>query len=65
MKSMLAGTQEDVVDTTKHGYWMYADGSSYWGIPLLRGHERPIKISKDRHAEQNVEKKLDPTPWLY
>ena len=35
-----------------HGYYMYADGRSAWGIGCYRGKDKPVRISKQTHETQ-------------
>ena len=43
-----------------HGYWMYSDGSSYWGISLYRrAEELPIETNKEMHSNENLAEKLE------
>ena len=32
-------------EKSKHGYWIYKDGSSYWGIGIMKGGEVPLKLN--------------------
>ena len=38
------------------GYWMYADGSSNWGIGIMHGREVPLKTTKEIHNANTEEK---------
>ena len=49
MKSMIEGTKKNDNKTDGHGYWMHKDGSSSWGIGIMKGREVPISISKEIH----------------
>ena len=43
-----------VIDNS-YGYYMYANGTSHWGIGVYKGDECPILISKELHnAPENV-----------
>ena len=37
-----------VIDNS-YGYYMYANGTSHWGIGVYKGDECPILISKELH----------------
>ena len=56
MKSTDVGKNTVVGVIAEHGYWMYADGSSYWGVSLFRGEELPVKITQKRHLLAPAEK---------
>jgi hypothetical protein len=45
------------VDKTAHGYYMYADGTSRWGIGVMRNGETPILVPIEIH-NADEEKKL-------
>ena len=45
------------VDKAAHGYYMYADGTSRWGIGVMRGNETPILVPTEIH-NADEEKKL-------
>lgn len=42
------------VEIAKSGYWMYADGSSYWGVGLYKGNETPFEITKEMHQNKKT-----------
>lgn len=46
---------------TGHGYWMYADGYSCWGIGLYRDGEVPIQIPVELHTPTKDAKGNMPT----
>ena len=59
-KSSASGNRTTIKEKAraKNGYYMYEDGYSYWGIPLLRYlKEKPVEISKEQH-NMSVEDKL-------
>ena len=59
MKSMGQGKKSNVEkNDTQHGYWQYKDGSSYWGIGIMKGHEVPVKITQEEHKETATKAKL-------
>ena len=45
--------QED----TGHGYWMYRDGYSYWGLALYRENDLPIECTKAWHDNPDTKAK--------
>ena len=61
MKSMGQGKKSNVEkNDTQHGYWQYKDGSSYWGIGIMKGHEVPVKITKEQHDKKYHPKAEEP-----
>jgi hypothetical protein len=40
----------------KYGYWLYNDGYSCWGYPLIRYGQSPIEIDKETHNQTKEEK---------
>ncbi len=42
---------------SKHDYYMYKDGYSYWGVGLYRGDELPISCPVDIH-KSTIEEKI-------
>jgi len=51
---------KDEVKESKQTYWMYSDGSSYWGVGLYRhGVELPIETTKEIHNEVNKNIKIE------
>lgn len=46
---MAKGDTTTVGKDAGHGYWMYKDGYSYWGIGLYRNFERPLKTTEELH----------------
>jgi hypothetical protein len=50
---------KDKVEGSKQTYWMYKDGSSYWGVGLYRhGVELPIETTKEIHNEADESIKI-------
>ena len=46
-------------DMLKSGYWMYKDGSSFWGVGVMRGAETPILTTREIHKAETVAEKLE------
>jgi hypothetical protein len=36
-------------DGSRQGYWMYEDGSSYYGVGIMRNGEIPMNIPEEVH----------------
>jgi len=45
--------QSNSAEQSKHGYWKYKDGYSYWGIGLYRKLELPVEISKEEYLKEH------------
>jgi hypothetical protein len=61
-------SKHNVKKDTGHGYWVYADGYSYWGISVYRnGCDVPIQITEELHNAKadEVEKKEGMTDEQY
>ena len=58
MKANQAGIKEQNDNSNRHGYWVYSDGYSYWGIGLYRYQEIPLKCSKELHENPDKEAKI-------
>jgi len=43
----------------RQGYFMYSDGYSYWGIPLLRNGEMPKACTATEHNMKELKDKVD------
>ena len=41
---------------SKHGYYLYKDGKSYWGVNILRFQEHGVEISKEQHRDTELDK---------
>ena len=48
-KSGMQGKSNVEKNKSNYGYWMYADGSSYWGIGVHKGMECPLQTTKELH----------------
>ena len=42
-----------------HGYWMYSDGVSRWGIGLMRNGEAPLKTTEMMHKTSFIDTKIE------
>lgn len=46
------------IKEAEQGYWLYADGFSYWGVAVYRYGELPVRADQQVHglpAEKRVE----------
>lgn len=50
------GHKHNTKTEVKFGYWLYRDGYSYWGMPLVRYNEVPIEINKGIHDKSQKDK---------
>ena len=58
MKKFATNNKNKSENKSNHGYWMYKDGSSSWGIGIMRGSEVPIICPEEVHRNPNVEEKI-------
>lgn len=43
----------------KHGYWVYSNGSSFWGLGVNLHNEIPLECPVEVHKEVDVAKKAE------
>jgi hypothetical protein len=53
------GQIENKVAKPTAKYYMYADGSSYWGISLWRNDELPIECGAEQHHNMALDQKIE------
>lgn len=54
---MAKGSTQKAAQGSGHGYWLYDDGYSYWGINIIRFGQVGVQISEELHKKP-VEEKL-------
>jgi hypothetical protein len=50
------GRVATVSNEPKHGYFLYSDGTSRWGINTYRGMELGVEISQEQHTDKELDK---------
>lgn len=50
-KKYVLGKKEQAKEEAAQGYWMYSDGSAYWGIALYRNGETPWAVPTAKEVE--------------
>lgn len=51
------------VKESAHSYWLYEDGSSFWGTGVWHG-EWPVRITEELHKKSVEEKKIWYTNYM-
>lgn len=46
-------------EISKHGYWIYSNGNSHWGLGLNMFDEIPLECTVEVHNETNASKKVE------
>ncbi len=56
MSKSKEGTVNHQAINEGHGYWLYADGESYWGCAVYKFGEVPRQITVELHKKDVAEK---------
>ena len=54
----MKGDKSKIKRDTGHGYWMYKDGYSYWGIGLYKENDTCYRATEKLHKSDNLTAKL-------